>query len=208
MTSTTIHLVSVFMAFFAIMNPLANSSLFVSLTAGVNASTRRLIALRAVVTAFLIVATFAISGRTIFSLFGITLPAFRIAGGLMIGLIGFHMLQGQDSAVHTPTQEDHEKSADSAIDLAIVPLGIPILGGPGTIATAMNFAADANVAGIVRILVAFAMMCGLTYLAFIGGQFVTQKLGQNFIKVVARLMGLLLAVVGVQMLIEGIKGVV
>lgn len=206
MTSSAVHFFTVFMAFFAIMNPIANSTLFVSLADGIDGRVRRLIALRSVMVAFAIVATFAIGGRAIFAAFGITLPAFRIAGGVMIGLIGFHMLQGQHTSFHVPSQHDNDMSADSAVDMAIVPLGIPILAGPGTIATAMNFAAESTLAEIGRVLAAFGAMCVITFIAFSAGEWLSKVLGQNAIKVVSRLMGLLLAVVGVQMLIEGVKG--
>ncbi|SEQ42674.1 multiple antibiotic resistance protein [Amphritea atlantica] len=208
MDNTTVHFLTVFMAFFAIMNPVANSSLFIGLTDDFDNRTRRLIALRSVIVAFLIVALFAIGGRQIFTMFGITLPAFRIAGGIMIALIGYHMLQGEHSSIHTPSSSDNEKSVDSSVDISITPLGIPILAGPGTIATAMNFAAQSTVGEISRVLIAFAAMCCLTFIAFIGGQWLALYLGQNAIKVISRLMGLILAVIGVQMLIEGIRGAI
>jgi multiple antibiotic resistance protein len=208
MDNMTVHFLTVFMAFFAIMNPLANASLFIGLTQDSDSTTRRMIALRAVIVAFIIVSVFAIGGREIFSIFGITLPAFRIAGGLMIGAIGYHMLQGEQSTFHTPSDDDNEKSSDSALDMAITPLGIPVLAGPGTIATAMNFAAGSTVVEIVRVLSAFGLMCVITFLAFVGGQWLAKVLGQNGIKVISRLMGLILAVVGVQMLIEGIRGAI
>ncbi len=208
MDHSTVHFLTVFMAFFAIMNPIANSSLFIGLTDHLDARTRNLVALRSVVVAFLIVTVFAIGGREIFSVFGITLPAFRIAGGLMIGMIGYHMLQGEHSSFHTPSDEDNRNSKNAALDMAITPLGIPVLAGPGTIATAMNYAAESTFAEIIRVVGAFGAMCGITFIAFIGGQWLARVLGQNAIKVVSRMMGLILAVIGVQMLIDGIRGAV
>ena len=119
MDNTTIHFLTVFMAFFAIMNPIANSSLCIVMTEGLDLNTRKMIALRAVVVAFIIVVILAISGRKIFSVFGITLPAFRIAGGMMIGMIGYHMLQGDNSSFHAPSDDDCEKSKNAAVDMAI-----------------------------------------------------------------------------------------
>lgn len=144
MDSSAVHFMTVFMAFFAIMNPVANASLFIGLTQGDERRLRRMIALRSVLVAFAIVAVFAIGGRQIFSIFGITLPAFRIAGGLMIGAIGYNMLQGEASSMHQPSKEDAAQSNKAALDIAITPLGIPVLAGPGTIATAMNFAAEST----------------------------------------------------------------
>ena len=208
MDSSAVHFMTVFMAFFAIMNPVANASLFIGLTQGDERRLRRTIALRSVLVAFAIVAVFAIGGRQIFSIFGITLPAFRIAGGLMIGAIGYHMLQGEASSMHQPSKEDAAQSNKAALDIAITPLGIPVLAGPGTIATAMNFAAESTLLEITRVLSAFALMCIITFGAFMAGQSLTRLLGQNGIKVISRLMGLILAVIGVQMVIEGIRGAV
>ncbi len=208
MDNSVVHFTTVLMAFLAIMNPVANAPLFISLTEGLDSRTRSQVALRAVLLAFLIIALFAIGGRTIFSLFGITLPAFRIAGGILIGLVGYHMLQGEHSSVHKPTDEDNRNSKDAALGIAITPLAIPILAGPGTIATAMSFAAESTFVEVTRVLIAFGSVCIVTWLAFISGQSITKFLGQNALKVVTRLMGLILAVIGVQMLIAGIRGAV
>ena len=88
----------------------------------------------------------------------------------------------------------------------ISPLALPVLAGPGTIATAMNFAAESTLPEVARVLGAFGLMCVATWATFLGSESVTRFLGQNAIKVVTRLMGLILAVIGVQMLIEGVGG--
>ena len=208
MDDPAIHFTTVFMAFFAIMNPIANAPLFMGLTEGVDVGTRRGIALRAVVLAFVIVALFTAFGRQIFVMFGITLPAFRIAGGVLVGLVGYHLLQGQESSVHTPTEQDNVGSREAALGVAITPLALPILAGPGTIATAMNFAADSTLPELVRVLSALGLVCLLTLAAFLASDSLVRFLGQNAIKVVTRLMGLILAVIGVQMLIVGIRGAI
>lgn len=206
MDQSTIHFATVFMAFFAIMNPIANAPLFLALTDGLDNATKRKVATHSVLLAFAIVAMFAIAGSEIFKIFGITLPAFRIAGGLLIALVGYHMLQGEQSSVHTPAKGDSEKSRDAALGIAISPLALPVLAGPGTIATAMNFAAQSSQLEVMRVLIAFGIMCVITWITFIIGESITRFLGQNAIKVVTRLMGLILAVIGVQMLIEGVHG--
>jgi len=208
MNESTIHFTTVFASFFAIMNPIANAALFVGLTEGLDSAVRRGIALRAVLLAFAIVSLFAVLGREIFTVFGITLPAFRIAGGILVALVGYHLLQGQESSVHTPTAEDNAQSRDAALGIAITPLALPILAGPGTIATAMNFTADATLAELVRTMAALFLVCALTWVAFAFSTSLVRFLGQNAIKVVTRLMGLILAVIGVQMLIAGIGGAV
>ena len=208
MDQPAVHFMTVFMAFFAIMNPIANAPLFVSLTDGMEPGLKRGVALRAVLLAFAIVAVFTLGGREIFSLFGITLPAFRIAGGALVGLVGYHMLQGESSSVHSTSTADDATSRAAALGIAITPVALPVLAGPGTIATAINYAAESTLPEVTRVLAAVGLMCIITFAAFLGGDSLSRFLGQNGIKVITRLMGLILAVNGVQMLIAGISGAV
>jgi len=196
------------MAFFAIMNPISNASLFLGLTDDLAPASRRAVAFRAVVLAFIIVALFTVLGRQIFEMFGITLPAFRIAGGILVGLVGYQLMHGQESSVQTPTAEDNSRSREAALGIAISPLALPILAGPGAIATAMNFAANSTFPEVTRVLTALALVCLITFVAFVTSDSLVRVLGQNAIKVVGRLMGLILAVIGVQMVIEGVRGAV
>jgi multiple antibiotic resistance protein len=152
------------MGFFAIMNPVANAPVFPGLTAGDELQTRRAVARKALVITFLIILLFCAAGKLIFALFGITLPAFRITGGLLVFLVGFHMLQGEQSSIHHPSDEDREKSRAAALDVAITPLAMPILAGPGTIATAINFASTGNVGDFAVTITAFLLLCAITYL--------------------------------------------
>jgi len=206
MDQPIIHFTSVFVAFIAIMNPVANAPVFIGLTEGLDNADKRRIAIRGVLMAFLIVAGFCLGGRWLFSAFGITLSAFRIAGGLLVGLVGFHLLQGNSSSVHSPSEEDNANSEGAVVGIAVSPLAMPLLAGPGTIATGMSFSAGADLAGVLRVLGAFGCVCLVTLGAFLAGGALVRALGQNCIKVLSRLMGLILTVVGVQMLIEGIKG--
>ncbi len=208
MDNSLVHFSTILMAFFAIMNPIANTPLFVALTNDVDSGMKKKIAIRSIALTFVIITVFAIAGRTIFDLFGITLPAFRIAGGALIALVGYHMLQGEQSSVHHPSEDDKAKSQDSALDIAITPLALPVLAGPGTIATAMNFAADSTMPEVIRVLGALAVICALTLISFLMGGRITNFLGQNAIKVITRLMGLILAVIGVQMLVVGINSAI
>jgi len=202
------HALTVFMGFFAIMNPIANTPVFLGMTAGEDAATRKAIAVRALATAFVIIAVFSAGGHLIFSLFDITLPALRIMGGLLVAMVGYHMLQGgENSTVQHPSEEDAQQSRRAQMDIAISPLALPILAGPGTIATAMNFATG-GLANLALTLSTFFLLCVITLLFFVGGQGLVNYLGQNGIKVVTRLMGLILAVIGVQMLLGGIAGAI
>lgn len=201
---------TVFMGFFAIMNPVANTPVFLGLTDGDDPKTRRAVAIRGLGLAFLIVAVFSVAGKLIFDLFGITLPAFRIAGGILVFQIGIQMLHGEQSKVHHVSGLASSKSALEAqqLSVAVSPLAVPILAGPGTIATAMNFVAVRSVTHLAITISVFAVMCVLSYVFFLSGEKLVTYIGENAVGVVTRMMGLILAVIGVQMLIEGVYGAV
>lgn len=203
------HILSVFMGFFAIMNPIANTTVFLGLTADDDAATRRKIAAKALLVSFVIIVAFSLAGKLIFHLFGITLPAFRITGGALVALVGYHMLQGGGhSSVQHPSEEDQQKTLEAKMEIAITPLAMPILAGPGTIATAMNFASAGGVTEFLVTIGAFLLLCVISYVFFVSGERFVRYLGHNGIKVITRLMGLILAVIGVQMLIHGVGGAV
>jgi multiple antibiotic resistance protein len=119
------------------------------------------------------------------------------------------MLQGgEHSTVQHPSDEDKEKSLDAALQVAITPLAMPILAGPGTIATAMNYASAGTLTEFVITVSAFFVLCAITYVFFVSGERLVKYIGDNGVKVITRLMGLILAVIGVQMLIHGVGGAV
>lgn len=207
MDSLVGHVLSVFMGFFAIMNPVANTPVFLGLTANDSAAIRKRVAQKALLTTFAIIVTFCLCGALIFSLFGITLPAFRITGGILVAWIGFKMLNGVHSDVQHPVGGD-EQDLESALGVAVTPLAVPILAGPGTIATAMNYASTGGLEEMIITIGAFALLCLITYAFFVSGERLTKFLGTQGLAVITRFMGLILAVIGVQMLSDGIKGMI
>ncbi|MGR5062078.1 MarC family protein [Photobacterium sp. DNB22_13_2] len=198
--------VTVFMGFFAIMNPVANTAVFIGLTSNQTHQQQKATAFKALFTAFCIVATFSLLGKGIFQVFGITLPALRISGGILVFLVGYHMLQGSSSSMHShqEIESSENKQTDNGQDVAISPLALPILAGPGTIATAMNYSAAGGILNIVITISAFALLCLISLVCFIYGQKLVSLLGDNGISIVTRLMGLILTVIGMQMGIQGI----
>lgn len=202
MNDFLVHGATVFMGFFAIMNPVANAPIFLGLTAGLDHKTKQKIALRSVLVALVLIALFAVAGKMVFELFGISLPAFRITGGILVALIGFHMLHGESSKI----QQDSAADADASLSVAISPLAMPILAGPGTIATAMSFSAHGGVSEMLLTIGAFALLCVVTFFAFIFGERLISLLGESLMNVITKLMGLILAVIGVQMLVDGLIG--
>jgi multiple antibiotic resistance protein len=205
MDTFLIHAITVFMGFFAIMNPIATIPVFVSLTSNDDEQTTATVALNSLILAFVIVVVFSLAGNLIFELFNITFSAFRITGGLLIFLIGFQMLQGHASKVHLPSEVDKQSSREAALSVAVSPLAIPILAGPGTIITAMNFSAGGAKHMAVTIVV-FALLCAITYVCFIFGRKFVDFIGASALGAITRMMGLILAVIGTQMVIEGLDG--
>ncbi|AIY13815.1 MarC family protein [Cellulophaga baltica] len=190
---------TVFMGFFAIMNPIANTPIFLGLVEGKDKEQKKKIAKTGTITAFIIVVSFILAGKYIFELFGITIPAFKITGGILIFYVGFEMLMSKKSKIHST----EDKEDDSSVGIS--PLAIPILAGPGTIVTGMNFVTDASYTQIGVVIGIFGLMIFLTYVAFVLSDVIVKKVGQNLISVIGKLMGLILAIIGTGMIVEGIK---
>ncbi len=190
--------------FFAIINPISTAPIFANVTAGSSAAVRAQVARRAVAIAFGVIALFTVSGNLIFGLFGITLTAFRIVGGGLVMIVGFEMVHGQPSQVQSPTDEDQEDCRETQLSVAVSPLATPLIAGPGTISTAMGFAGDGNVVRVGMTLVAAAIVCAVTLVAFLFSGRLMGFLGQSGLNVVSRLMGLIIAVIGMQMLMMGV----
>lgn len=199
---------TVFMGFFAIMNPIGNMPIFLGLVDGIDKSEQKKIAWKSVSLAFIIVAAFSIFGSLIFKAFGITLPAFQIGGGLLIFVVGYQLLHGKESAMHHPPEGENDQ--DTAVeDIAISPLAIPILAGPGTISTAMNFVGEgSSVLHIAVVIGMFALICIITYFCFIFGEKILLHFKKGVVKVITRLMGLIITIISVQMVIVGIHNAI
>ena len=190
---------TVFMGFFAIMNPIANTPIFLGLVGEKDKAEKKEIARTACITAFLIVVFFVILGKYIFELFGITIPAFKITGGMLLFYVGFEMLESKKSKIH------HQEQIEIDDGVAISPLAIPILAGPGTIVTAMNNITSGSITNLLIVIIIFGLIVYLTYLAFTLSDLIVNKIGNHLITVIAKIMGLILAIMGTGMVIEGIK---
>jgi len=204
-----LHGITVFMGFFAMLNPIGNLPVFLGMVQDFDARTQKKVARRAVIAAFIIITVFTVFGHIIFRLFGITLPAFQIAGGIIVFIIGFQMLNAKENPIHSQTPEEKNRMKQAARDMAISPLGIPLLAGPGTISTAMNFVGvEKSFLNVILVIAIFGLMCLITYTLFISSRRLAEKIGPSMLKVVSRIMGLILAVIAVQMLINGIEGTI
>ncbi len=196
-----------FMGFLAIMNPLLGVPVFLALTSNEDKITIEKIAYQAVLTAFIIVIVFSLLGRFIMSFFGITFTALQLAGGIIISLIGYEMLRGKPSGFQTPSEKTIQKSMEEENVVAFTPLGTPLLAGPGVIITAMNFAAMGDIYLMITIL-SFGVLCVITYYSFKFGERIKAFVGYGVIKVTTRMMGLILNVLGIQILLQGVYSAV
>ncbi len=188
---------------FFLVDPFAAIPTFIAITAGADARRRRRMALRGSLTCFIMLTSFAIAGQAIFRMFGIKLPAFEIAGGLILLLIGIDMLEAKRS----PTQESSDEAEEGAAkeDAGIVPLGIPMLAGPGAISSVMVLVGQAqNLGEKAAILGAIAVSAAASYFVLNGADRVRKILGETGIRILVRIMGLLLMALAVQFFVNGL----
>ncbi|WP_238318520.1 MarC family protein [Thalassospira australica] len=228
------ELIPVFVTLFVIIDPLGLVPVFIVLTQGTSAAHRRRMAIRACLTSFFILAAFALIGEGLLGIFGIHMPAFRIAGGTLLFLIALEMLfekrsqkrneraeqlhqeletdndkdtQKPKSKAASAKNKDHTIPDDEADDISIFPMSIPFLSGPGAIASVMllmgkfedNIAMQASVIGVVAIVMVIA------FVFFLASNMVAKRLSPTVATVVSRLLGMILAALAVQFIIDGIK---
>lgn len=194
-----------FMAFFAIMNPISNLPAYMALVADDSQKISRKIAFKSLLIAFIIVTVFVFSGDLIFKVFGITIDSFRVAGGILVAVIGYHMINGN----HSPSYKGMEQQASNSdpMSVAISPLAMPLFAGPGTITTALNLA-NGGIKNQLITVVAFALLCPITYLLLRSAKQIAGFLGENLMKIITKMMGLLLFSIGVQMIITSVQSLI
>jgi multiple antibiotic resistance protein len=195
-----------FASIFAVMNPIANVSIFAALTDGETEAGQRSIARRATMIALFIVMFFAFLGRAILSLLGISISSFQVAGGIILFIIAFNLLQGNSLHLHRPQGEKSDLLEKD--DVTVVPLATPILAGPGTISTVMALGSGyiSYWPGTILTVTAFITVILITLLLFRNAYEVEKRLPQTTVNLITRMMGLLLTVIAVQMAAAGVKG--
>ena len=188
---------------FFLVDPFAALPTFLAVTAGADKHRRRAMARKASITAWLVLSAFALGGQLIFHLFGITLPAFEIAGGIILLLIGLDMLNARRSETQETGQE--AKAATEKEDAGIVPLGIPMLAGPGSITSVMVLVGQAQgkVSLLAAILASIFITAVICYLVLGNSDRVAAILGETGIRILIRVMGLLLVALAVQYFVNG-----
>lgn len=190
-----------FSSLFSVINPVSAAPIFVALTVGETAASRRNIAIRACVAAGLVLAVFAAAGGAIFAFFQITVPAFQIAGGVLFTIISLKEMEDTDRGV---TPADAEKE-----DPSVVPIGIPLIAGPGAISAVMVLVGQAPDAGH-RVALASALGASIviTLVILFAAPAIVARIGRTGQKVVTKIMGLVTAVIGVQFILNGATTVI
>jgi multiple antibiotic resistance protein len=148
---------------------------------------------------------FLVLGHFIFSIFGITIHSFRIAGGILIFGIAYNLLHAKHSRAQSPRTGEKEEAMEKE-DVSVTPLALPIMAGPGTIATVMASTASHSPINLLSVLIGYTVVLVATFLLFYFSTSIITKVGQTGLNVVTRLMGLVLAVMAIQMIATGLKG--
>jgi multiple antibiotic resistance protein len=196
-------LITSLVSLFIIIDPPGNIFSYLALSAGLAPAPARGLAWRACLYAFIILALFIAVGRLILQFFGITLPAFQIAGGLVLFRIAVDMLEGRGHFNRIDTSSS--LNAADYRDVALVPLAVPLLSGPGAISTVLVLTSRSkNHLEDGLILLSLALVFLVTYLFFRFSQFILHYLKESRIRLLTRLMGLIMAALAVQFILEGL----
>ena len=196
-------------AIFFVIDPLANVPLFLTITRDFSAEQRRRVALRAAFATWVILSIFALAGGLIFQAFGISLGAFKIAGGIMLLLMSIDMMRAQPSPTRS-TVEEQESSRAQRDDVAVFPMAIPMLAGPGAIATVMVMMSRAAWQPVPTVAVfgAVTVTCVVAWLLMRAAANAERMIPKTLLRAFERVMGLLLAAVAVEFIAGGVRDMI
>ena len=191
---------------FAIVDPLGAVPFFLALTDDYSREEKRRVIAKSCLVALTILLVFGLAGQYIFLTFGFTIPSFQIAGGALLFSVAFEMLHG--TRIRTKGSEPEHRDAVEREAVGVVPLGIPLLAGPGAITTVMVYMSHPSPEPLDKVFVFIGILIAIvgSLLALEYSDAVARRLGRSGTMALSRLMGLLLAAVGVQFMINGIIG--
>lgn len=193
-----------FTSFFTLTNPLGTMPVFLTMTAGMSESERQAVVKRATIVAFITLVVFAFTGQLLFRFFGISTNGLRMAGGIIIFVIGYDMLQARIAKVKLKDEE----IKTYAKDISVTPFAIPMLCGPGAIANAILLMEDAEDVSMKAILIgSIAFVYLLSFLILRASTRILKVLGETGNNVMMRLMGLILMVIAIECFISGLRPV-
>jgi multiple antibiotic resistance protein len=198
-------LLAAFVSLFTIINPFSTASVFHLLSKGNTKKENRRIAKRATLTAIIILVFFVFLGDYVLRIFNISIEAFKIASGILVFGIGYSMISKDKRHFRSDEEEKHAKEKD---DISVIPLAIPMLSGPGAIATALVLMenAEGNIISIVSIIASIVVVCLIAYFLLIEAHRMDKYLGKTGINVIDKILGLIVLVIGIQFIISGLQG--
>lgn len=194
---------SAFVSLFVVVDPFGTAAVFATLTQRAGAEEQRRIAIKAATLAAIIIISFCLVGRYLIEYMHVSLPAFRVAGGILLFVTAFRMIMG----FHDPDQLESESSAYRDLsNIAVFPLAIPLLGGPGTMTAALMFTTSAGNGFEYGLVLAVIVLVQLIALAsLLGAGWLSRFFGPTGNGIIARIMGILLAAMAVQFVADGLK---
>jgi multiple antibiotic resistance protein len=202
------HLLNAVVTLFVTIDPPGLAPLFMVLTAGRSIAERRAVAIRATVIAAIVLVAFALVGEPLINVLGISLPAFRIAGGLLLFVIAFEMVFGRREERKSETAQTVVER-DDLRNVAVFPLAIPLIAGPGAISATILLASQApDASGTVGLIAIIVLMIGACLVVFLAADRIEKVLGETGRIVVSRLLGLILAALSVQFVADGVTAIV
>ncbi len=198
-------LLNTFVVLFIVIDPIGLAPMFVALTQGMSAERRRKMAMTGTSLATAILLAFLFIGDDLLSILGIGIPAFRIAGGALLFLLAIDMVFARHSGLRSTTTREQEE-AEHKQDVSVFPLAFPLIAGPGALTTVLLMTSSRQepivFAGILAVLL---FVLGLTLLSFLFATRIIQLLGETGSNVISRVLGLILAALAVQYMLDGLK---
>ena len=194
-----------FSSLFALINPIGLVPIFLSITENYNRKERDIIAIKAVIFSFFILIVFSFIGEFIFSFYNITVDGFRIAGGILLFKISLDMLESKRSRTRTTPVE--QKEAEQKDEIAYSPLGIPLIAGPGAIASIMILSSETNsYIDSITLLMSLSLVLFMTFFVFKISKMLSKNFGKSGLRIMQRIMGLILMTISIEFILKGIKG--
>ena len=195
-------LIKLTVALLAIVDPFAGVPVFLSVTAGYTQAERRRVTQVVAITVFCVLGVAALIGTQVLRFFGISVPSFLIAGGILLLLMAISMLQARESGIRQTPDEAAEAAERDAV--AVVPLGIPLLAGPGAISTMIiaTHQAESFVHHLL-LLIPAAIIAAAVWATFSAGTRISDRLGKTGMNIITRVMGLIIAAIGVEYIYRG-----
>lgn len=199
---------SAFATLFVIVDPPGCAPIFATLTQGTSKAHRRAMAFKSVFVASIILYGFAFVGEWLFSKLGISLDALRIAGGIMLFIIGLNMVFEKRTEKREDRAEDLLEDIEDPEDISVFPMGIPMIAGPGTMASLLLMLKgnDVGVSGEIAVMVALAAVLIITLISFLLAGGLIKLMGKSFTNVLTRVLGVLLATLAAQFILDGLQG--